>query len=519
MQPQHLARRSRSRSAWWLLSVPVVLGAMLVPFGGLWRPGDSTATLEGATVRRGPLRIAVHAGGSLRAAETISLKSGVEGRTTILSLVPEGTNVKKGDVVCELDATAMVEKRIEQSISGGNAEAALVKARQTHQIQESQNHSDIQAAQQKIEFAEQDLQMFEQGERDSDLEKAQQAIDLAREEAQRTKDHLTWSEKLAEQRFLTATELEADRIAQHRADVALQQATRDKSLLERFRLPRKDAELKAALEEARRECERVQLQAKARIVDFESDVRTCEARLELEQEKLRRLDAQIEKASIRAPGDGFVVYAQRDSDEPPIQEGSEVREREEILSIPSTDGMIAEMKLHESVLKQVEIGQPVSVKVDALPGSLFDGQVSFVAMLPDQNSRWTNPNARVYRSDAAITSAKPGMRPGMSCSVEILIEELPDAIHVPVQAVFRTQRENVSYVKQGGEIERRVVRIGRYNELWVQVLEGLEEGEVVLLHEPAGIDEPAVQAAEAPAEEVEAAKPPAGGTSTTDPHR
>lgn len=466
-----------------------VLGLVLVSLGvalGPWRANGAAPATEGATVRRGPLRIAVTSGGSLYPAETVKLISGVEGRTTILALVAEGTSVKKGEIVCELDATAMVEKRIEQSIRVGNGEAALVKARQNHQIQESQNRSDIQRARQATEFTEQDLQVYLEGDRDSELEKSRQAIDLAREEEQQARERLSWSERLATQGFVTTVELETDRIAHHRTEIALTTATRDYALLERFRLPRKEAELRASVEEAKRESERVELQAKARIVDFESDVRTCEATLHLEQEKLSRLDSQIEKSRLRAPSDGFVVYAQRDSDEPQIQEGTEVREREEILSIPSSDGVIAQVKLHESVLEQVQVGDACVVKVDALPGATFDGRVSFVAMLPDQNTRWMNPNLRVYRTEVAITSASSRMRPGMSCSVEILIEEIPEAIHVPVQAVFSNRQETVCFVVRGGGIERREVRVGRFNELWVQILSGLEEGETVRLSAPPG---------------------------------
>lgn len=478
----------RSRASLWFVGVPA-LGLALVGVGVLpmpWRANAAAPAAEGALVRRGPLRIAVIGGGNLLPAETVKLVSAIEGRTTILSLVPEGTSVKKGEIVCELDATAMVEKRIEQSIRTGNAEAALVKAGQNHQIQLSQNRSDIQKALRSIEFSALDLQMFLEGERDSELEKARQAIDLSREEEQQARQRLDWSEKLGERGFLTTVELETDRIAHHRTEIALQTTTRDLGLLERFRMPRKKAELEAAVEEARRESERVELQSKARIVDFESDVRTSEATLSLEQEKLARLDSQIEKAKLRAPGDGFVVYAVRDSDEPQIQEGTEIREREEILSIPSSDGVIAEVKLHESVLEQVLVGQSCVVKVDALPGAAFDGRVSFVAMLPDQNTRWMNPNLRVYRTEVTITSANPRMRPGMSCSVEILIEEIADAVHVPVQCVFRDRDATVCFVVSDGEVDRRDVRVGRSNELWAQILSGLTEGETVLLSAPPG---------------------------------
>ena len=464
--------------------VGVVAASAMVP--ARWSAAARGPAEQGAPVRRGPLRIAVTTGGNLKAADTVRLTCGVEGRTTILAIAPEGTQVREGEVVCELDASVLVEQRIQQSITVGRAEAALVKATQTRAIQESQNKSDLDRAEQTVEFAAQDLQMFLEGERELELEKAQQAIDLAREEAQRAQSRLSWSQELSAKGFLTALELEADRISEHRSVVLLQQPTRERELLERYRLPRRESEMRAAQDEARLERARVELQAAARLVDFDSDVRSSRASLELEKERLARFETQIELAKLRAPSNGYVVYAQRDSDEPPIGEGVEVHEREEILSIPSSDGMMAEVKLHESVLKQVHVGQACSISVDALPGTLLAGRVDFVAMLPDQNSRWSNPNLRLYRCEVGITDASQSLRPGMSCSVEILIEELADAVFVPVQAVFRDGIRNVSFVATEDGVESRQVRVGRYTELWVQTLEGLSEGEIVLLQAPPG---------------------------------
>jgi HlyD family secretion protein len=490
------------KSRRWVWIAPVAL-LVLAAYGGRaagWYGGQAAQRLEGAPVRRGPLRIALTARGNLSAADSVILRSEVEGRTSILSLKPEGTHVEQGELVCELDATVLVDKRFQQSIVLSNAESALVKARQNFEIQESQNKSDIAKALQKLEFAAQDQKKYLEGERASELEKAREAIALAEEEAAHAEDKLAWSQKLADKGFLTASELEGDRLARHRVAITLLQAKRDLDLLERFQIPRKEAELQAALEEAQRERERVELQARAHIIDFEADVRTNEARFQLETDKLAKLEAQIEHARIRAPKAGLLIYAQRDSDEPPIGEGAEVREREQILTIPNAEGMLVQSKLHESVLKQVQAGQPCTIKVEALPGQLFEGRVAAVALLPDQLSRWMNPNMRVYRADIAITSLAEGMRPGMSCAVEILVEELPETLFVPVQSVFHRRQENLCFVIRAGVIETRKVEVGRASELWVQILSGLAEGETVLLKAPVGF-EPDGAAAEPRAKE------------------
>jgi HlyD family secretion protein len=477
----------------WLLALLVSLIA-----GVLWlsvgRPGWFEAKEEtltrGASVLRGPLRISVTERGNLKAADSVSLKSELEGQTTILKLIPEGTQVQEGDLLCELDATGLIDQRFQQEIAVRNAEAAHVKSKQNYEIQKSQNDSDVKKSEQQLFFAEMDLRKFQEGEKRAKEAEADEAIKLAEEESTRAGEKLAWSQKLNEKGFLTDTELEADRLALSRAEIQLEQSKRDKDLLVRFQLPRDEEDLKAKLEEAKRELERVKLQAAARIVDFEADMNTNEAKLRLEREKLTKCQTQIDKSKLYAPRAGMVVYAVEEGgrygSSQPIKEGTQVRERQEIITIPSAAGMIAQVSLHESVLKQIEPGQAALVKVDALPGREFHGRVRFVAVMADQNSFWANPNLRLYRTEVTLEGAVNEMRPGMSCAVEILVEEIEDTLYVPVQSVFRRGQENLAFVERGDASEERAVEVGRYNNRWVQVLSGLSEGEVVLLTPPVG---------------------------------
>src|SRR5688572_60970 len=454
-----------------------------------WFGPEATAAARGASVQRGPLRISVIERGNLKAADSVSLKSEIEGTTTILKLVPEGTQVEAGDVLCELDATQLVDRKFEQEISVRNAEAAYVKSKQNYEIQKSQNDSDVKRAEQQLFFAEMDLKKFQEGEKRAQEAEADEAIKLAEEEATRAVEKLEWSTKLNEKGFLTETELEADRLSRSRAAIQLEQAKRDKDLLIRFQLPRDEADLASKLDEAHRELKRVELQAAARIVDYEADMATNEAKLALERENLTKLETQIAKSKLLAPRAGMVVYAVEEGgrygSSQPIKEGTQVRERQDIITIPSASGMIAQVSLHESVLKQVEAGQRATIQIDALPGREFHGRVRFVSVMADQNSFWANPNLRLYRTEVTIEDAVPEMRPGMSCAIEILVEEIDDTLFVPVQSIFRRGSQNLAFVEKGNDSEEREVEVGRYNDRWVQVLAGLTEGETVLLAPPA----------------------------------
>ena len=98
------------------------------------------------TVRPGPLTISVIESGTIKAREQVIIKSEVEGRTTILYLVKEGTQVRKGDLLIELDASRLEDDRIDQQIRVLNAEAAFIRARENLEVVKNQAQSDLEKA-------------------------------------------------------------------------------------------------------------------------------------------------------------------------------------------------------------------------------------------------------------------------------------------------------------------------------------------------------------------------------------
>jgi len=478
-----------SKAFWLGLSAVVAIAAYSFAPAS-WFGAEVAAEVRGAKVRRGPLRITVLQRGELSAKNSTSIKSEIEGQTTILQLVTEGTVVQPGDLLVRLDSSDLVEKELQQRISADNADASYKKAKAQHDIQVSQNQSDIEAAERKLQFAEMDLKKYKEGDLEQLRKEAEDRILLARQKRTQAENTLTWSKTLHEKGFLTQTELDRDDLEFQSADVQLEQADLALELLKKFDDPRKQSELDADLTEARRGLDRARLQADARIADFQAALTTSEARWQLEKEKLAKYRDQLEKTKITAPVAGMVVYTRTEGGRmgggEAIQEGTQVREGQEILTIPSTGGMIAEASIHESVLNQVAIGLPCTITVDAIPGAQFKGKVRFVAPLPDKGNWWANPNQRLYRTEVSIEDASPEMRPGMNCSIEILVEEIPDAIYAPLQAIVLSKGKPIAFVTRGSRVEERSVVVGKQSDKWVQVLEGLAEGDEVLLTPPPG---------------------------------
>ena len=115
-------------------------------------------------VQRGPLVINVLEAGSIKPQEQIILKSGVEGRRSIIYLIPEGSFVKKGDLLVELDVSELETKRGDQVIVVQNAEAEKLIKADNLVVAQNQAKADIELAERKVRFAKEDLQKYKEGE-------------------------------------------------------------------------------------------------------------------------------------------------------------------------------------------------------------------------------------------------------------------------------------------------------------------------------------------------------------------
>lgn len=440
-------------------------------------------------VRKGPLRISVSEAGTIQARERAVIKSEVEGRTTIIYLIEEGKQVEEGELLVKLDASELEDRVVDYEISVQNADAAFIGAREGLAVAESQAQSDVAAAELEARFAREDLGRYKEGEYPRELKEAQSKITLAMEELENSTETLRWSEKLFEEKYISQTELERDRLAENRARLEHELAVSALGLLEEFTHARRLDELISTIEQNDMALERVKRKASADVVQAEADLKAKESELKRQEERLRKLKEQIAKATMYAPGPGMVIYAStgRSSwrgNEEPLYEGKEVREREEIIYLPQTESKMAEIKIHESSLDKARIGQPVQITIDALPGIQFDGEVAKISPLPDGQSVWMNPDLKVYPTEVNLIGDVSAIRTGMTCRAEIIVEELPSAIHIPLQSVVRIGNQPIAYVLGDDGPERREVEIGLDNNHMIHILAGLEEGELVLLAPP-----------------------------------
>ncbi|MBY0313350.1 MAG: HlyD family efflux transporter periplasmic adaptor subunit [Phycisphaerales bacterium] len=457
-------------------------------------------TSDIVVVAVGDFDISTTATGDLKARNQIEIRSTIDTETSILEIIPEGSSVKAGDVLVQLNAEPIQTRVDEESLQLESARASLVEAEQGYQIQLSENESAKRQAELKVALGELDLAQWQRGEVESKRQELDHDVDKTTKDFDRLKDKLEKSRSLQEKGYYSLDQLKQDELAYEQAEAARDKAVLAKTVYWEFQHPKDKRKKESDLEEARAELDRVMRQNASKLASKEADLNNKRQSLQIRQQKHDKARSQLQAASIKAPSDGLVVYgssidnARWGGDDGPLQVGKKVFPNELLVVLPDTTEMIAAVKVHESLAGRIRPGQQASVKIDAAGGRVFPGKVESIGILAEQTSRWMDPNLREYTvrialelsghtgteksaadepigadmaqapaenvatdatpkivtkptTDAAKTesgkaektaSSTPdhGLKPSMRCEAEIFLGKVRDALNVPIQAVF-----------------------------------------------------------------------------------
>jgi RND family efflux transporter MFP subunit len=262
------------------------------------------------------------------------------------------------------------------------------------------------------------------------------------------------------------------------------------NLFEKYEFPKAAEESLSKYTEALRELDRTKKGAISKMAQADAKLKSAQAKYSLEEKQLKELYEQLDKCMIRAPRPGLVVYGGGGEvmywrGEEQIREGATVRERQTVITVPDMRKMCVKVKIHESYIKKVQKGQKVRITADAVPDRKLEGEVTQVGMLPDSENAWLNPDMKVYRTTIKITGEHDWIRPGMTAKAEILVNHLDDVVYVPMQAVNPLEDKKVCYIVDGSKPQQRDVEVGEFNEAFIEIKTGIQEGERVCLRTPA----------------------------------
>ena len=417
-----------------------------------------------------------------------SLTSKVEGSTTIISIVPEGTQVKEGDVVCELDASTLVDKETAQEIAVEKANALLGQANEDLAIQKTQNESDLAAATLRIKLAELDLKKFVDGEFPQQMSDIKAEVFTAEASLSRFTESCNFIRRLVQKGYKNQNDLEAEEQNLEDAKFKVSSAKTKQEVLVSFTKERTLAELQANVDESKLEIERIRRKGNGLIIQLTAEQKARKLTYELEAKKFERLKSQIENCKIKATQDGQVVYANtrdgRSSDQVLIEVGGTVRERQAIINLPDLDSMKVNARIHESRISMVHTGLTAKIKVDAYADEIFYGEVDAVASVPSSTSSFSR-DIKEYEAVIKILDDPEKvnkLRPGLTATIEVLVQRRDDVLQIPVQAVVTVGTRQFAFVVSAGSVGRRTVTVGQTNERVIEIVSGLVEGEQVVMN-------------------------------------
>jgi HlyD family secretion protein len=401
-------------------------------------------------VRSGPLPITVVERGSLESSKNRDAFCLVEGQTTIISIKPEGTEVKKGEIVCELDSASLKDQAVNQKITTESAKANLDNARLTREVAQ-------------IAVTEYVEGIFIQ-----DQATANGEIKLAESDLSRSEDRLEWATRMFLKGYVSTAAKISEELTLKKARFTLEQAQSKLKVLLDYTKAKTIKELESEVEKAK------------------SDELAKKATWELEVSKEKKLERMIKNCMIEAPSDGLVVYANDPSrnfgsTQPQIEEGATVRERQKIFSLPDISQMQVNTKVHESQIDNVKAGMKARIRVDAFSDQVLTGTVKEVAPLPDPSSFFSS-DIKVYTTKVIIDQPLSGLRPGMTAQVEILVDRRENVLTVPVLAILEFNGKAHITKKMSDSFVQSEVEVLASNEKFVQIDKGLKEGDIVVLN-------------------------------------
>jgi multidrug efflux pump subunit AcrA (membrane-fusion protein) len=395
------------------------------------------------------------------------------GSTTIVWIIPEGTPVKKGDVICELDSSAFQDEE------------------QAQRIRYLQAKSYVEQANSILEVNKINLREYRDGIYPQDQQLVKHYVATCQLEKDRLERAAAWSRAMQQKGYRTSLQVKGDEQALDRANIALAEA---ENMVNRL-LKQTGPKLLKALE--------------ANVKAIESDKYTQDAAFNLESQRLERIRKNVKNCTLIAPSDGIVVYANQSNQwgmvTATISEGVTVRQDQPIINLPDPLHMRVKARINESKLALVRSGQSARIVIDAFPTQPLKGRVGEVTAI---NTPLNASDVRVYYANVDIAEGFKELRPGLSAEVVFLVDSRRNVTRIPLDSIrwvhehgyVALEDRSVASDSDKPRWRWKEVQVGLSDLQHAEVLSGLEPGDRVVAS-PRTL-EPAPEPPSAPATKV-----------------
>ena len=285
---------------------------------------------------------------------------------TIISILPEGSKVKAGDVVCELDSSLLSDALAVQKLRFVQAKAWVEQAKYS------------------LEADNIALREYESGVFPQDIALVRQNVAIRQIEKEQAERNLAWARRALAKGFRTPAQVNADLAVLEQTQIALRNAQGMLAQLVNYT------------------GKRIIKSRKARIQAIYADLLSLESSFRLEQERLKRIETTIANCKLRAPRDGTIVYANgaqgSGSIDTQIREGLIVHSFQPIFRLLDSHHMQVRARINESQIARIRPAQRVLIHLEAFPDRApLVGSVSEIVAIPSVASGGFSDVRAVFR--------------------------------------------------------------------------------------------------------------------------
>lgn len=195
----------------------------------------------------------------------------------------------------------------------------------------------------------------------------------------------------------------------------------------------------------------------------------------------------VKTFQIMAPEPGMVVYT-KGFDGKPMKAGSQIHTWDPVVAtLPDLSTMLSKTYINEVDVRKIKPGQKVEIGLDAFPDKRINGTVIRVANVGEQSP---NSDSKVFEASIEIEGTDPLLRPSMTTSNKIFVNEMDSALFVPLESLH-SQDDSIAYVfkKAGLKVVKQEVQVGEANNNEAIIKLGLNQGDRVYLSIPSGMEE------------------------------
>ena len=446
------------KNPWIKYSVIILSCGVAGYFGVNWfwdsRSSGNSETAESMlvhTIDRDTFEAFVTESGDIESIDSVEIKCEVksEGRTgtTILKIVEEGTPVKKGAFLIQFDDSILQQTLTQQEILVATDERVVIDAES------------------ELQKAEHTLNEYKEGLFLVDRELFESELLQAESQQKSAEDMLDHSEKMFKKGFVTKLQLDAQKVAVKMAEKNVQVAKTKLKVHNEFTLEKMVSEYEAEIKKQK------------------AALKAARSTLKLSEQRRDEIKQQIAMCTVNAPSDGQVVYANNFErrENIVIEEGAEIREGQVVIRLPNPKEMQVRVRINDSKIKQLKLGNSVDVELDVNPDLQVFGEVTKINSFPYPRQWYGGPIE--YGTEIRINNPPAGLTPGQRAKVRIFVERQEDVVQVPVQSVVEKSGSHYCLVRQDdGGWSTRKLNIGSNNGSFVVVNGGLEKGEDVALN-------------------------------------